>query len=158
MRAKTTILTSLGMLLSVGLAAATVQQPGVAQKIGQVIDNAGQKVRNEATDVTDAVRRRYELMAADVHRMGTIPRVYSRLHWDKALTHARIEVHGLKGGAIMLRGVVANEAARKRAEELTASTVDVEEVINELTVVAPSVPPQPGRPTAVRPAPARPRR
>ncbi|HEU5117710.1 MAG TPA: BON domain-containing protein, partial [Isosphaeraceae bacterium] len=134
MRTKMTILAGLGAILTLGLAAATAQEPGVAQKLGQAIDNTARQVRNEAGDITDAVRRRYDLMAADVHRMGAIPRVYSRLHWDKALTHSRIEVHAMKGGAILLKGVVPDEAARKRAEELTASTVDVEQVFNELTV------------------------
>jgi hypothetical protein len=156
MRIKMAILGGLGTLLALGLAAATAQEPGVGQKLGQALDNAGRKVRDEAESTTEAVRRRFDTMAADVHRMGTIPRVYSRLHWDKALNGSRIEVHGLRAGVVGLRGVVPDEAARKRAEELAASTVDVQQVVNELTIAAPSAPAAPAAPApAARPAPAR---
>jgi hypothetical protein len=93
-------------------------------------------------------------MAADVQRMGAVPRVYARLHWDKTLYNSRIQVHLLQGGTVLLRGVVPSEAARKRAEELAASTVAVPQVVNELTVVPPSAAPaQPA--SAARPAPTR---
>lgn len=198
MPTRATIFAGLGLTaLAVGLSTASAQQPkaaapqpGVAQQIGQAIDNAGrqvqteaqsvtqtfdnarqqvqteakgvtqavnnarQQVRSEARGVTQAVRQSFDQMAADVQRMGAVPRVYARLHWDKTLYNARIQVHPLPGGTVLLRGVVHTQAARKRAEELAASTVSVSHVVNELTVVASPVPPQPAA-SAARPAPIR---
>jgi len=70
-----------------------------------------------------------------VNRMNAPARVYSRLHWDRSLNSAKIEVHPIKGGGVLLRGTVADEAARERAVGLARDTMDVSEVIDELNVL-----------------------
>ncbi len=40
--------------------------------------------KRRAQDVGDGVKRRFDVVRADVQRMETHNRVYSRLHWDRA--------------------------------------------------------------------------
>ena len=72
-----------------------------------------------------------------VHEQQVIARVYSRLHWDKALVGSSLEVEVFADGTTVLRGAVADEATRKRASALTRDTVGVTRVVDEL-VVAPA--------------------
>lgn len=114
-------------------------QTGVAERAGQKIDDVGRGVTKEVRTVGEALRKRFELVRTDVHRMGTHPRVYARIHWDRALHGSRIEVHMLRGGAVLLRGTVPDLEAKRRAVALASDTVDVTSVIDELTVVEPAV-------------------
>ncbi len=66
--------------------------------------------------------------------MGVVSRVYGRLHWDKALTDATITVDSREDGVIVLRGSVADSAAKSKAETLTSETVGVTSVVNELGI------------------------
>lgn len=134
----------LGALTGSGLA----QQTGVAGKVGQKLDEVGRGLRREAQVVTEAVRRRFETVRNEVNQMGIPSRVYSRLHWDRALNASRIEVHLVRRGGILLRGTVPDQAARERAVALTRDTVDVNEVFDELSVH--STPDQAVAPAAFR--------
>ena len=78
--------------------------------------------------------------------MGVESRVYSRLHWDKALNDATIELVMSQNGVITLNGSVASARAKAKAVELAEETMGVTEVIDQLAV----------RPSAeVTPAPVR---
>lgn len=123
------------MLVAGAVGTALAQGPGVAQSLGERLDGVGRGIRREAREIGDSMRRGFETMKTEVNRMNTPARVYSRLHWDRALNSARIEVHPVKGGGVLLRGTVADEAARERAVGLARDTMDVSEVIDELTVV-----------------------
>jgi osmotically-inducible protein OsmY len=68
---------------------------------------------------------------------GLDSRVALRLHWDKALADAAIDVQEAGPGVVRLQGAVADEGKRARAEELAGSTEGVERVINELTAASP---------------------
>lgn len=70
--------------------------------------------------------------------MGVISRVYSRLHWDKALTSAMLELEVKAGGVVVLRGVVSDSAAKIKAVTLTADTVGVTQVVDELSIAPPT--------------------
>ena len=125
-----------GSIVSLGGAVRAVfaqQGQGVAARAGRALDNMGRGIKQEAQFVGDAVRRQFETVRSEVNRMGVQPRVYSRLHWDKALVGSRIEVHVLRGGVATLKGSVPDEAARTRAVTLARETVDVASVIDELT-------------------------
>jgi osmotically-inducible protein OsmY len=63
-------------------------------------------------------------------------RVHSRLRWDRSLAGAQLHVRATAGGAVTLRGTVADAAGRQRAMDLARTTVGVEEVVDELTVAA----------------------
>lgn len=108
---------------------------GIATRAGQAIDGVGRGIKQEAQNVGSALRRRFDSVRAEVNRMGIPSRVYSRLHWDKSLTHARIEVHPVRGGGVLLRGTVPDDVSKTRALALASETVDVTSVIDELTVL-----------------------
>src|SRR5262249_43828730 len=128
-----------GMILSAGVALA--QQPGVAEQLGGKLDSVGRGIVRGAQDVSDSVRRRFEVVRTDVSRMGVHSRVYSRLHWDKSLHTARIEVHLLHDGVVLLRGTVPDAAAKAHAIALARDTIDVTGVVDELETVIPAAAP-----------------
>jgi len=68
--------------------------------------------------------------------MEVVSRVYSRLHWDKALTTSNLEIEVQAGGIAILTGIVPNQAAKAKALALTAETVGVIQVVDQLTVGA----------------------
>jgi osmotically-inducible protein OsmY len=131
----------LGFGAGVGLSVGVAQQPGVAERVGEKLDSVGRGLVRGAQEVGEGVRKRFEVVRSDVARMGVQPRVYARIHWDKTLTDARIEVHMLRDGGVLLRGLVPDAAAKARAVELARDTVDVTAVVDELETVAPTVAP-----------------
>jgi osmotically-inducible protein OsmY len=128
----------LGVCAGVGQA----QQPGVAERVGETLDNVGRGLVRGAQELTESVRKKFEVVRADVGRMGVHPRVYARLHWDKSLNGARIEVHMLRDGVVLLRGVVPDATAKAHAVALTRDTVDVTGVVDELDVIVPASAPR----------------
>ncbi len=124
------------LLVFGGFGMALAQSQGVAQSLGEKLDGVGRGIRREARDIGDSMRRGFETMKTEVNRMNSPARVYSRLHWDRSLNSARIEVHPVKGGGVLLRGTVADEAAREHAVALARDTMDVSEVIDELNVLS----------------------
>jgi len=67
--------------------------------------------------------------------MGVQTRVYSRLHWDKNLGDARIDIE-VKNGTAILRGAVKTLQAKTRALELARDTIGVARVDDHLTIDA----------------------
>jgi len=120
-----------------------------AKRVGEKLGEVRREIKGEASHVTSEVAQRFEAVKSDVQRMPDQHRIYSRIHWDKALHDATIEVHMLKDGVVLLRGTVPTEAARRHAAELASDSVDVTSVIDELTVSAkviatkPAVAPKP---------------
>jgi osmotically-inducible protein OsmY len=158
-----TSLAILGFLAIRGVAqdpAGTTQDPGLIGKAGHTLDEVGrgikaevkqvgeklggvgQGIKAEAQQVSSGVARRFDGVKADVNKMPIHHRVYSRIHWDTSLHDAKIEVHMLRNGVVLLRGSVPTEAAKKRAVELAMGTVDVTEVHDELTLPATATPPK----------------
>jgi hypothetical protein len=60
-------------------------------------------------------------------------RIAARLHWDKSLDGAQIQVL-VKGEAVELRGTVASQEQKQRAVQLVETTQGVERVSDLLTV------------------------
>src|SRR4051812_30667169 len=79
-------LVTVGMLVGVSFGQ---QQEGLGERIGQGLDGVGKKIRRGAVEVTDSMRRGFENVRSDVQRMALPQRVYSRIHWDRALVDAR---------------------------------------------------------------------
>ena len=65
--------------------------------------------------------------------MGVQSRVYSRLHWDKDLNDAKIDLE-FKDGTATLRGTVKTVKAKAKAVELARDTVGVDRVVDQLTI------------------------
>ena len=71
-----------------------------------------------------------------VPAMGLEARVAARLHWDKALDGAAIEVKA-NGTEIELSGTVKDQTQQQRAAELAEATTGVEKVVDNLQVNSP---------------------
>lgn len=102
-------------------------QPGTATRIGEQIDRGLTQIGAEISQAWAEVRK-------SVEKMGVQGRVYGRLHWDKALEGANLEVSVRDGQVVVLSGTVRSPAAKQTAEQLTRDTVGVSSVVNELAV------------------------
>ena len=65
---------------------------------------------------------------------------YGRLHWDKALENATLDIDVRDGQVVVLKGKVDSAAAKQKAEQLTRDTIGVTSVVNELAVTTTSSP------------------
>lgn len=112
-------------------AVTSVAQEGVGQKIGRKVDQG-------VNAIGSTVEEGWQDVKAKANRMGVSGRVYARLHWDKALQSATldIEVHG--DGVVTLKGSVADDEAKHTAERLAGDTVGVTKVVSELAVAPPA--------------------
>ena len=105
-------------------------QPGPAAQIGEKIDRGINQIGTELGQAWADVRK-------SVEKMGVQGRVYGRLHWDKALESATLDIDVRDGQVVVLKGQVASANARQKAEQLARDTLGVGSVVNELTVTAP---------------------
>jgi hypothetical protein len=121
---------------------------GVAAQAGEKLDEVGRAIRRGIIDAEDAVRdglsktgetvrEGFAKTRDSVQGMGLIPRVYGRLHWDKALYSSNLFVKA-EGGTVTIRGLVPDEAAKARAIALVKDTVGVSRVVVELSTIAPT--------------------
>jgi osmotically-inducible protein OsmY len=138
-------------VLAAGLATrAQEQQPPqtttgkIKAKVGSAVDS----LKKGATSAEEAIRQQFSKAKNAVVNMGVEGRVYSRLHWDKALATSKIELSAPRPGVIALSGTVADAKAKAKALELTMDTVGVTEVVDHLTVQSTT--------TTTNPAPPRP--
>jgi hyperosmotically inducible periplasmic protein len=104
------------------------------EKIKEKVGSAVESVKKGAASASEAVRERFAAARQWVDRMGIEARVYSRLHWDKDLNTAKIELATPRAGSIVLSGTVADEKARAKAVGLTRDTLGVVEVTDHLVV------------------------
>jgi hyperosmotically inducible protein len=102
-------------------------QPGTAEKIGEKIDRGLNQIGAELSQAWSEVRK-------SVEKMGVQGRVYGRLHWDKALEGANLEISVRDGQVVVLSGTVTSAAGKQKAEQITRDTIGVNNVVNELTV------------------------
>jgi len=136
------------------------QQEGVAAKAGEKLDEVGraitkgivdaeetvrdglnktgESVRDGFNKTGESVRDGFSKTRETVQGMGLVPRVYGRLHWDKALHSSSLFVKA-EGGTVTVRGLVPDEAAKATAIALVKDTVGVTKVIAQINVVSPSV-------------------
>jgi hyperosmotically inducible protein len=121
---------------------------GAAAKAGERLDELGRAIKRGILDAEDTVREGlnrtgetvrdgFARTKESVQAMGLVPRVYGRLHWDKALNTSPLFVKA-EGGTVTVRGAVPDEAAKARAISLVKDTVGVTRVVVQLTVTSPS--------------------
>jgi hyperosmotically inducible periplasmic protein len=110
------------------------QDPGTGQKVGEKVDSAVQDIKSGLKKVGDAAKEQFGKAKASVNNMTVESRVYGRLHWDKALNDATLELSTTDDGVITLDGTVADAKAKVRAVELTKETVGVTKVIDRLAL------------------------
>lgn len=112
-------------------------QKGSAQRAGEKIDQAIQEIKKGVQDIGDTVHDRWVRAKASVENMGVESRIYGRLHWDKALRDAKIDLE-VRDGVATLRGEVPDASARAKAVQLANDTVGVNRVDDRLTVHTPA--------------------
>jgi osmotically-inducible protein OsmY len=112
------------------------------EKIGETIDRAARSIRRGARETAESLRETFARTRDSVNAMGVQARVYSRLHWDKSLNTATIDVGVSREGVTTLRGSVPDATAKARAAELALRTVGVSRVVDELVVHPPSASPE----------------
>lgn len=125
------------------------QQEGVGEKAGEKLDQVGRKLRRGLDRAEGAVRESFNKTRESVHSMGVAARVYGRLHWDKTLNSCDLHVK-VENGVATLSGAVPGAEARAKAVTLTADTVGVVRVVDQMTVTTTE--------TTAAPAPRRPAR
>ncbi len=141
---------ALGLAATLLIASAgTVHAQGVAERVGNGLDNAGRGIKN-------GIQSAFARSQNAVHNQDIMSRVYSRIHWDKTLVGSNLELEVLDGGTAVVRGAVPDAAARQRAVLLTRATVGVTQVVDQLTVAPPVrvIPaPAPGTTTVIETPP-----
>ncbi len=103
---------------------------GIGQQIGTAIDRGVNAISSEVESGWEQVRRA-------IDRFGIEGRVYSRLHWDKALSSSNIDVVTESDGVIELKGTVPDLTAKVKAVELAKETTGVQQVVDHLTTASP---------------------
>ncbi len=107
------------------------QQPGPAEKLGERIDRGLGQIGSELSEAWSDARR-------GVEKMGLQGRVYGRLHWDKVLAGASLDIVIRDANTVVLTGSVPSEIAKAKAEQLAADTTGVTNVVNQLAVAPPA--------------------
>jgi BON domain len=149
-----------------GVASRAQQDPppeGAAAKAGEKLDELGRALRRSLIDAEDTVREglnrtgetvrdSFARTRESVQAMGLVPRVYGRLHWERAL-HSSPLVVKAEGGTVTIRGTVPDEDAKAKVISLAKDTFGVTRVIVQLNVVAPTADPA-AKKTTIQPKPS----
>lgn len=144
----------------VALVAGAGQAQTVGDRVGDGLDKAGRAVRGGLQTAGQAVRGGVNNARTSVANMEVVNRVYSRLHWDKALASSTLEVEIRAGGIAVLTGVAPDKATKDKALNLAADTIGVVQVVDQISVVAPGAATAPAaivpgaKPTVIESAPA----
>ena len=104
------------------------------QKIGDSLRGAEQSLERGARAVGDSVKDGWDRAKGAVQKMGVESRVYGRIHWDKDLNGAEIDLEMKDTGVVVLKGTVADEASKTKAVSLAKETLGVTTVIDQLAV------------------------
>ncbi|HEV3121776.1 MAG TPA: BON domain-containing protein [Isosphaeraceae bacterium] len=113
------------------------QEPkGAGEQIKEKAREAVTAVKKGVNAAEEGIRQEYERARAGIQNMSVSSRVYSRLHWDKALHTSKIDVKVQNEGTVTLTGTVADSKAKAKAVELAVDTVGVVRVIDLLSLPA----------------------
>jgi hyperosmotically inducible periplasmic protein len=102
---------------------------GVGERVGESVDRG-------LTNIGNKLRKTWAELRKSVDELSVQGRVYGRLHWDKAIGSAPIEITVQNENVVALSGSVPTEVARRKAVSLANDTVGVRQVIDRLTVAA----------------------
>ena len=104
------------------------------QRVGEKLDDVGREIRGGLNRAGQGAKEQFAAAKTSVQNMGVESRVYGRLHWDKALNDATIELAVSEAGVVTLNGSVGSALAKTHAVELARETVGVTEVVDKLAV------------------------
>jgi hypothetical protein len=108
-------------------ASPAVNQPGVGERVGESVERG-------LTRLGEKVRKTWAEFRRSVDELSVQGRVYGRLHWDKAIGAAPIEISVQNENVVTLSGSVPNEAARRTAVTLAGDTIGVGKVVDRLAI------------------------
>jgi hypothetical protein len=138
-RGRAALLAAFALAAGWALTRAQEQPPApkesVTEKVKEKLDSAARSIKKGAQSAADAVKEQYHRARESVHGLGEHGRIYARLHWDKNLQGAKIEIT-VKGSVATLTGTVPDTKAKAKAMELTQDTVGITEVVDHLRVAA----------------------
>jgi len=120
-------LPSLGAETQVVVETPGTNQPGVGVRVGETVDRGLSNIGNR-------LRKTWADFRKSVDELSVQGRVYGRLHWDKAIGSAPIEITVQNENVVTLSGNVPNESARRTAVALANDTVGVRQVVDHLTI------------------------
>lgn len=116
------------------VAAPAHAQEGVGKRVGEKVDEAVEGIKRGISSASEQARQRFAQIKQSVRNMGVEARIYSRLHWDKDLADAPLDLEVRDGGTAIVRGTVRTQEARQKAIRLANDTVGVVKVEDELLV------------------------
>jgi len=102
-------------------------EEGTGEQIGEKIDQGVRRIGEQLRHGWHEVRK-------GVDKLSVQGRVYGRLHWDKALEHATLEIQMRDATVVVLKGSVPDLAAKGKAVVLAQDTVGVSDVVDELAI------------------------
>lgn len=143
--------TCLGQTAKTGENPPPAAERPVGERVGEKVDGAVQSLKRGVSSASEAIRDQYEKARTSVHDMGVAARIYGRVHWDKTLTNAKIDVDVQKGGVAVLKGTVSDAVARAKAVELAQDTVGVARVVDQLSIQTTTSGTVPARVTPAKP-------
>ena len=109
-----------------------VNPPDIGQRLGEQVDRG-------LNTLGEHLRRGWAEIRQMVDELSVQGRVYGRLHWDKALANAKLDIsvdNAVQDNTVTLSGSVPDEAARTTALNLAKDTVGVGRVVDHLTISA----------------------
>ena len=131
------------LLLIAGVTKTHAQETG--KRVGEKLDQVGREMRSGLNKAGQEIKGQFAAAKVSVENMGVESRVYGRLHWDKTLNDASIDLAISDAGVVTLNGSVATAKAKARAVELAEETVGVIQVVDRLAIrpTATTTPSQP---------------
>ena len=109
------------------------QSKGTGEAVGGAVDGVVESIKRGAKSTTETLQEQYQRAKSSVHGMTVQARAYGRLHWDKDLNDAKLDLE-MKDGTAILRGTVKSLQARAKAIALARDTVGVDRVDDHLTI------------------------
>ena len=103
---------------------------GCNKQDAECLTHIGQKMAAALGETKDSLNVSWQGV---VPAMGLEARVAARLHWDKSLSGAAIEIK-VNNAEVELNGTVQDQSQSARAGELAEATTGVEKVVNSLRV------------------------
>jgi osmotically-inducible protein OsmY len=104
------------------------------ESTGQKLEDAVQSIKRGAREAGETIQQQFQHARTSVHNMGVSGRIYGRLHWDKDLQGAKVDLDVTENGVATLTGTVPDAKAKAKALALTQDTVGVVKVIDRTTI------------------------
>jgi osmotically-inducible protein OsmY len=109
---------------------------GYARAQEGIGEQLSDKLNRGVNRLSEELRAGWAEVRAAVDKLGVQGRVYGRLHWDKDLADATLDIDVQEDHIVVLKGSVPSQSAKAKAVQLTKDTIGVREVVDKLAVPA----------------------